>query len=159
MWTLVECVLTCLTMEKAYSYWGHSHVGTQYFGVKITGTHGQEIASLHIQSCLSAIFVWTSAVQRSRRCLNSDGVHSWQDGIVLEACNNKQLTQLSEICPISSSVSLYIYTHSSSSSRVYFQTASMSLCRTYLSVCAVCTDVLKHGYICITREHTEHRSV
>lgn len=49
-----EWVLTCLTTEKAYSYWGHSHVGTQYFGVKITGTHGQEIASLHIQSCPSA---------------------------------------------------------------------------------------------------------
>lgn len=83
------------------------------------------------------MFVCMSAVQQSRRCLNSGGVHSWQDGIVLEACNNKQLTQFSEICPISSSVSLSIYTHSSSSSHVYFQTVSMSLCWTYLSVCCM----------------------
>lgn len=85
------------------------------------------------QSCLNTTFArvllsvqYASVTRRCRHCLNSGGVHSWQVRIVLEACNNKQLTQRSALF-LSLSLSLSHTLHH----LVYFHTASLPLCRTF----------------------------
>lgn len=119
-----------------------SHAWTQSLGVKSAGTHRWRNCFFFI---FDRVFFWVHV------CMYEGCpaiLNSWQDGIVLGACNNKQLTQRSKISPTSSSVSLSIHSLLLILWRLFSDRVHVFMLDIFICVCCMYRCVETRVYLC-----------